>query len=59
MNSPNSNILNHLNPAQARIYALKQQKQNVNKELKAEQQRQNCSERIKTAQQALNKARLG
>jgi hypothetical protein len=50
------------NPAQARIYAIKQQKQKVNKQLKAEQDRQKqakAAERVRTAQQALTKARLG
>lgn len=47
-----------LNPAQARIYALKQQKQNADKHLKAErdrQKRQREQEKIRQAQLALRK----
>ena len=43
-----------LTPPQAHIYALKQQKQNVQKALKAEQDRQKqakAAERVRTAQQ--------
>lgn len=47
-----------LTPQQARIYALKQQKQNVNKLLKAEkdrQKRQREQDKIRQAQQNLRK----
>lgn len=47
-----------LTPPQARIYALKQQKQNVNNLLKAEkdrQKRQREQDKIRQAQQALTK----
>ena len=47
-----------LNPAQARIHALKQQKQNADKLLKAEkdrQKRQREQDKIRQAQQALRK----
>jgi hypothetical protein len=47
-----------LTPPQARIYALKQQKQNVNKQLKAEkdrQKRQREQDKIRQAQQAIRK----
>lgn len=47
-----------LNPAQARIYALQQQKQNADKLLKAEkdrQKRQREQDKIRQAQQALRK----